>query len=347
MIPEQSAPSPAASAGPRARRKAFTLVEILVVIAIIAVIIAMILPAVQQAREAARRTQCKNNLHQIIIAINNYESRLKAYPINRYGDYGYPAVWGGRYEDSRSWSWIASILADMDQKTIYSDGQIPHVALEDSNSIDEHVPGFYCPSDYLFRNPIQPETSHYMRTGIRVGMTNYKGVMGSNWCWGDWRTGGGVTRQPINQFQAQPQPPTGSTCLDPWENGNGALFPMNWTKNIRMSLFRDGPTYTIVVGEQSYEPEGPGNGRFGLGYAWAHSVEASATAGIPINARSPSGGPYPKTDWQNKNGFRSHHPGGAHFALADGTVRFLSQNMALGIYRGLATLNGKEYFGEF
>jgi prepilin-type N-terminal cleavage/methylation domain-containing protein/prepilin-type processing-associated H-X9-DG protein len=330
---------PARPATPR--RGAFTLIELLVVIAVISVVIALLLPAVQQAREAARRTQCKNHLHQIILAVNNYEHTWKAYPINRYGEVPFPTAFGGKYEDSRSWSWIASILAQMDQKPIYSDGQIPHSTLKDSPSIDEHVPGFYCPSDSLYRNPIQAETSHYMRTGIRVGMTNYKGVMGSNWCWGHWTTG---SQSPTN---GQPRQPTGTAgCDDPWEKGNGALFPMNWTKNIRMAHFRDGPTNTIVIGEQSYEDAGPGNNNFGLGYAWAHSVEACASAGIPINARNPNGTAYAKNDWQNKNGFRSQHPGGAHFAFADGSVKFLSNHLALGIYRALATINGKEYVGE-
>src|SRR5690606_35628741 len=74
-------------------RRGFTLIELLVVIAIIAVLIALLLPAVQQAREAARRTQCKNNLKQLALALHNYENTHRVFPP---GSIGYPFVWSAQ-----------------------------------------------------------------------------------------------------------------------------------------------------------------------------------------------------------------------------------------------------------
>src|SRR6218665_3746896 len=94
----------------RLRRVGFTLIELLVVIAIIAILIALLLPAVQQAREAARSSQCRNHLKQLSLAVHNYTETFGYLPINRYGDYAYTNVWNYAFEDSYSWSWLASIL---------------------------------------------------------------------------------------------------------------------------------------------------------------------------------------------------------------------------------------------
>jgi hypothetical protein len=68
---------------------------------------------------------------------------------------------------------------------------------------------------------------------------------------------------------------------------------------------------------------------------------------MPINAKRPDGTPYPPGNWIGNNGFHSRHVGGAQFAMSDGSVRFLSENIALGLYRALATVNGGEVTGEF
>ena len=134
--------------------------------------------------------------------------------------------------------------------------------------------------------------------------------------------------------------------MEPWEDGDGIFFPMNWVKPVSLRDITDGTSNTIAVGEDVYDPQSPGDGNFGLGFAWAHSVEACAVANFPINAKRPNGTPYASNDWQGRNGFRSQHTGGAYFTLADGSVRFLSENMALGLFRASATIRGGEVLGN-
>jgi prepilin-type N-terminal cleavage/methylation domain-containing protein/prepilin-type processing-associated H-X9-DG protein len=312
------------------RRLAFTLIELLVVIAIIAVLIALLLPAVQQAREAARRAQCRNHFKQLALAVHNYESTFGTLPINRYGDYSYTSFWNYAYEDSYSWSWLATILPYIDQGPLWTAANIPNVRLKDSPQLAVPVPIFTCPSDGLSGNAVRNERSHYLRTNPLVAMTNYKGVQGANFCWGDWPNSGA----------------SGHSC-EPWEDGDGAFFPLNWVRPLRWSNFTDGTSNTLIIGEQVYDPGDPGNNQYGLGYAWGHSVEACANAALPINAKRPNGVPYLPGDWLGRNGFRSRHTGGAQFAMADGGVRFLSENLALGLYRALATVSGQELVGEY
>ncbi len=314
----------------RPSRRGFTLIELLVVIAIIAILIALLLPAVQQAREAARRTQCKNHLKQLALAVHNYESTFTTLPINRYGDYAYTSFWNYGFEDSYSWSWLVSIMPYLDSSPLYNQLNVPYVRLKDSSYISTSIPVFNCPSDELSGGSARNETSHYLRTNLLVGMTNYKGVQGANFCVGDWPNSG----------------TDGHSC-EPWEDGDGALYPLNWVRPLRWRDFTDGTSHTLIIGEQDYHPGDPGNTNYGLGYAWAHSVEATANCAIPINARRPDGTRYTPGDYTGRNGFRSKHVGGAQFALADGTVRFLSENMALGLYRALATVSGGEVVNEF
>src|ERR1700709_2271947 len=96
------------------RRKAFTLIELLVVIAIIAVLIALLLPAVQQAREAARRTQCKNNMKQLGLALANYESTFTCFPPARLGHFV-----GASWDDGWT-SWTVMILPNLEQTNLYN-----------------------------------------------------------------------------------------------------------------------------------------------------------------------------------------------------------------------------------
>src|SRR5579872_314988 len=100
-------------------RRAFTLIELLVVIAIIAILVAMLLPAVQQAREAARRSQCRNNLKQIGLALHNYHDALKVFPPGYIDKNANPNVTPD-LDQGPGWGWASFLLPQMDQVNVYN-----------------------------------------------------------------------------------------------------------------------------------------------------------------------------------------------------------------------------------
>ncbi len=159
------------------RLRGFTLIELLVVIAIIAILIALLLPAVQQAREAARRTQCKNNLKQIGLALHNYHDTNKALPS---GSIVLLNAAGTQYF-GHGWTWHASILPYMDQATMYAAIQGPNDGGLGSESGGTASPKqtlagatvlsmFWCPS--------QPDVTQGVQKG-GYSPSNYNGNMGT------------------------------------------------------------------------------------------------------------------------------------------------------------------------
>ena len=124
------------------KRRAFTLIELLVVIAIIAVLIALLLPAVQQAREAARRTQCRNNLKQLGLALHNYESSARVFP------FGVLGVNGTASATNQLHTWHSQILPYVDQQPLYAAYQSNRPFSDPANQahVLKTVPGFLCPT---------------------------------------------------------------------------------------------------------------------------------------------------------------------------------------------------------
>lgn len=307
-------------------RAAFTLVELLVVIAIIGVLVALMLPAVQSAREAARRTKCQNHLRQIGIAVHSFEDSFKKIPANRYGDYDGYMSFGGPYENSSSWSWLSAILPFLEQSNIVNTGDIPNKQLNQTPVLESSIAVFQCPSDEIARLKTFFEKSRYLR-GLKTGLTNYKGVQGANFCWGDWANGSS----------------TGGDC-EPWWKGDGVLYPMDWQTPKGLAAIKDGTSMTMLAGEDVWNEKRAtcATPCYGLGYSWGHPVEANNTAAMPPNAKRPDGTPYAEDDWTGYEGFRSKHPGGVQFVYCDGSVRFIMDSVALGIYRAQATIDGGE-----
>jgi prepilin-type N-terminal cleavage/methylation domain-containing protein/prepilin-type processing-associated H-X9-DG protein len=303
---------------PRKSRLGFTLVELLVVMAIIGVLVALLLPAVQAARESARRARCANNLRQLALGCHNHEQVLGTLP--RGGtEPGLPVPAGANDEsccgeNGAYWSWIARLLPFIEQDNLYKQANIP------TNTIGQSKPQIatplaivYCPSSNMTAKMTMTNPADFTAGTVIVAVTNYKGNQGSNWDVGQW----------INIRYGD--------VREGMRNGDGVLFrnDARALPKLRLNQITDGTSNTIMIGEVIPEVEDRN--------AWAYTNGAYATCAIPINAKDASGKWFPPGQWQNNYSFRSRHPGGAQFAFCDGSVRFLTDNIAVQTYRALAT----------
>lgn len=335
----------------RSSLRGFTLIELLVVIAIIAILIALLLPAVQQAREAARRTQCKNNLKQLGLALHNYHDTHGIFPnsMDSYFPGGVPSR-----SNPRNHSWMVMILPFIDQAPLYQSidfsSQLYGQTLAGGQLVTaQKMTPYRCPSD----TDIEPSQIY------DLGITNYAGSQGFDW----WRRRGQV-HEGMFSLQAK----------------------------VKMASIKDGTSNTIAVGEVNTTGQkwggrrgGAGTPRNGGGEAvfrnWSVSVTHEAIASnAGYNITTPDGaaaedgtwwknapyamGPYYiaahmiNSDWPGPS---SLHVGGAQFLMADGAVRFISENIdyhgdhnasagAPSLWMSLNTINGGTYdsiVGEF
>ncbi len=294
------------------RWRGFTLIELLVVIAIIAVLIALLLPAVQQAREAARRTQCKNNLKQYGLALANYHDVNLMFPIGGTGGCcALPPALGFQ----------ARILPYFDQAPLYnqinfSSQAAPYDKLADGKQVIAHsFPMAVCPSDG--DTSIAPD-------GNGVCQTNYDGSLGSQ---GNVSVDSNCNPYQVYAFQLE-------------NNGDGLdigqLSGMGSRDgpSIRIRDVTDGTSTVIHMGEVLPACNDHSSG--GLWHSNGMGNYHSSTI-VPINDfttcsfASTSQKRIPAcTNWNNWNiswGFRSRHVGGAHFLFADGSVHFISENI--------------------
>jgi prepilin-type N-terminal cleavage/methylation domain-containing protein len=311
---------------PNTNRSAFTLIELLVVIAIIALMIALLLPAVQQAREAARRTQCRNNLKQIALALHNYHDTHSTLPPGAY------AAWG------HTWTW--NILPQVEQTALYQlmpqpvndSGAAPDTNTDTrSRAIQQisttSVTSFVCPSQ-----PNGPRDARRTNGLANRAISNYLGNAGSNVTSDE--LGGGM------------------------ESSNGLFnfFRMNQSSTTaRTYRFRDatdGLSNTVLVGEAYHQHvDDPLCNICDHFQFFSDSLDAgdggdfSEALGAtvhPINTTAQS-----RSSDDSEFSFGSFHTGGAHVAFGDGTVRFMSENMDTAIWRALGSRNGNETVGEF
>lgn len=296
----------------------FTLVELLVVIAIIGILVALLLPAVQSARDAARRTACVNKLKQIALAVQLYHDSASVLPISI-------SPWREGRTPTRGTNgkgWIVSVLPYLEEQALYDqfekygfDGDMQAASGIASPELvivmQTQLEVLECPSDASAQ---VLSDQQYQWGGKLVALTSYKGVIG------DTRMGGGSS---IHQG-TEPDCHNTTGC-------NGIFYRNNYQEPIPLRKVVDGTSHTLLVGEDIPIHNWHSTAFYSNGdYASCHA---------PLNFK-----PFPPIpeQWWNVMSFRSEHPGGGHFAMADTSVQFVSQDIDYLLYRALSTKAGGE-----
>jgi len=312
------------------QRLAFTLIELLVVVAIIAVLMALLLPAVQKVREAANRIRCGNNMGQVALAVHMYQNDYPTMPRNstpNYWGYGITGAADANGVYHSSWSWLTKILPYIEQDALVKQYGLQNIPQYNTvlTAYAASIPSFQCPSDTYLPGTF---TNRANTGGYLAGMTNYKGVSGSNWAWGSW-----TYSDPIYGNNGLDN---GNGCFYRHDGGTEPYFTTYRQLKLRIELIRDGSSNTFLIGEDIPD--------LNQHCGWTNSNYACGTCCIPLNNALQPGQPGYNNigDWPNVYSFRSRHPGGANFAFGDRSIRYVRESIDLTIYRALSTREGKE-----
>ncbi|MGD9857790.1 MAG: DUF1559 domain-containing protein [Planctomycetaceae bacterium] len=328
------------------RRHGFTLIELLVVIAIIAILIALLLPAVQQAREAARRTQCKNNLKQIGLALHNYHDVHLTFPP--------VSIWvrtvnAQNPHDGNHVGWGGLILPYLEQANLYDqidmnvlwNGLLRQVVVPANGAphwAETVLPVFNCPSDAR-EGKCHPtwNVTKVTLSDTPVGKSNYVGVHGGR----DFNV-----RNPAGTAAVQTR----------------GLFIINADRPQANKIrdVTDGSSNTAIVGERDSTTILPANQQR-RGSIWAGTV-MWIRAGAPdhreekytivsevanVNTRGLTRDPSWLLNGINVEAFGSTHPGGLHFLFGDGRVLFVNENADESTMAAICSISQGEVVGEF
>lgn len=293
-------------------RRGFTLIELLVVISIIAILVALLLPAVQSAREAARRSQCKNNMKQLGLALHNYHGTHGVFPPSEIHTRAFLAGsnndWG-----SNAGTWVTLTFPYCDQEAAYGTMNFDErwdyadtAKMEDNKTpIDQEYSHLICPSNPVNRN---------RQNNFNSQIIHYFAV------WGGANPPGGRARQ---------RWATGNSWNARWK---GIMY---YNSNTQVRDVTDGTSNTLIVGEvRGYRPRSPtamDNVVDGRGMRWEISTGANLYPINGVHGYGCSG----SCRWENMS---SHHAGGCHAALADGSVRFVSEMINRDTFRSICSM---------
>ena len=321
--PHSGPPSLGASVSKR-RLRAFTLIELLVVIAIIAVLIALLLPAVQAAREAARRSQCVNNLMQIVLATKNYETSHEVLPPGSINPTGPIANKPPGYHHN----WVSQVLPYMEHKNItnHMNFNVSVYAPENSTTRAVSIHSFLCPSD--------------PRPTWSVGTTNPNATASSS----------------IGPPAASSYAACHHDVEAPIDTTNHGVFFLN--SAVRYEDIQDGSSQTIFFGEHFHSPGDLGwaSGTRSTLRNTGHAIGIGRPAFLPVAPQAtvvpddddeaaaaeakaqgkPAVAKKPEAPADPVGGFGSYHSGGSNFAFGDGSVRFLKQTITPRVFQLLA-----------
>lgn len=320
----------------KSRKKGFTLIELLVVIAIIAVLVALLLPAVQQAREAARRSQCKNNMKQLGLAVHNYHDTSNVFPIGQQNSKAYA-------------NWRVGLLPYLDQAPLFNQLNFRQTFLsgcaasstygfvyENGNTalVKLVIPVYKCPT-----SPLDP-VADVGCNNDHVQVHDYVGI-------------GGATPDPTNR--------PGVCSIDTGYGtycNNGLLTP---NQVFKIRDITDGASNTMIIAEQSGQV---GNRDYRAGYHGGWSSLAGVSpfttppnfTGLPYGSgttvvrqqvNSKSAGLGAGSSYYANTILNSFHTGGIHILLTDGAVRFISDNLDFNTLCRLACKDDGITIGEF
>ncbi len=283
----------------------FTLIELLVVIAIIAILVALLLPAVQQVREAARKSQCQDHLHNIGVALHGYEASFGVLPpgvVRQTADVHYDPAGDANTLNVESWGWGAFLLPNVEQKPLYDQcgiGQgrtLENVVNTNLSLLETSIDIYRCPSD----------TAPDVRTVALSGYTPRFALWGTS------------NYKAVQSHRATS--PYGNVLTEV----TGCFYG---NSKVRFRDITDGTGNTILVGEVAWVGRIPAlrysaavwaGCRLGLGGNCADDILAGGRGAINHQVNNAD---------QMQESFHSAHPGGAQFVMGDGVVRFLSENI--------------------
>jgi prepilin-type N-terminal cleavage/methylation domain-containing protein/prepilin-type processing-associated H-X9-DG protein len=313
----------------RRLRSAFTLIELLVAIAIIAVLIALLVPAVQQVREAASRSQCENNMKQVALALHSYHDSNKSFPI---GVACNPVTGLNRV------TWMVHLLPFIEQNDLYQLVNLA-VGVDGSTTNDpaysQRVPIYSCPSDTI--------ATFVGWGGLPLARSNIVGCFSAD----------GIMMSSDAVFY-----------YDPTKNPSSKLTLFNYNVTRRMAMVTDGLSNTTAISEVISGPSGLFDERgiwsdcWGAQYSQLYTPNTnvpdavwSVVANTTYNFCATTSG-QPKLDapcngsaptWNSEiYSARSYHQGGVNAGLADGSVRFISNDISVAAWQGLGSINGEE-----
>ncbi len=324
-------------------KRGFTLIELLVVIAIIAILVALLLPAVQQVREAARKSQCQNHLHNMAIAMHSYEGTFGCWPVGVVPEA--PANYRGA-------SWMVRLLPFVEQKPAFDQMTFDGTDWSNQNNIANHnwqvlselrVAMYNCPSSPLSPIRVQNMTAATQALGapatVPIQLVNYVGISGS------YNRG--------SDLNCCPEPSAWTGYYR--SNYNGVIVSVDSLSPnpVRMASISDGTSNTVCVGEQGDKYQnadlracnhdgGPWTAGQGGSSGWWLNVTVVRN---PINYKGASQGG--ERAYYRHTVLNSTHPGGAQMALSDGVVRFFSENLDYSVMTRLCDRADGQPTGSF